>query len=642
MKKIKLLAQVGDDCMRYHGLFLASMDAVMTLEPPTWKFTSGNAATLKMFGMKSEKEFVAYPPWKLSPERQFDGRPSSEKAKEMIEIAMKKGSNFFEWTHRRKNGEDFFANVMLSKVKDNGKFFLHAIVRDIDKQKKLELSLIESEEKFRKVFDDAAEGILLAEVGMKKFYMGNKAMCKMLGYTAAEIKTLGVKDIHPKKDLHHVLCQFEKQVKGKLLVAMDLPVKRKDGSIFYADIKSSAVTIAGKSYMMGFFRDNTQRRELDQVLEEVRNAKEKTILEAIGDGVMACDLNGKIIAFNKVASELSGFSYKEAIGKHYCKVLSFMRESTGKPVEDFIGKVMREGKMRDMSNHITIVKKNGMRVSIANSVSPIFDKLGKVTGCVLVFRDVTHEREIDRVKTEFVSFVSHQLRTPLSAVSWYTEMLLAGDVGVMEPNQIDYLEKIYQSNKRMVALINSLLNVSRIELGLFVVDPKKIDIIKVVNDILDEQHRQIMNHQLVVVRKFDKDVFKFLADKNLFRMILQNLIANSIKYTPDKGTIRISISFVGKKNLRIEVSDTGYGIPKNQQSHVFDKFFRADNVREQNTQGTGLGLYIVKMIVEHAGGKIWFKSPVSKLRLGKNKGTAFYVEFPLSGMEKKQGANKLT
>lgn len=383
------------------------------------------------------------------------------------------------------------------------------------------------------------------------------------------------------------------------------------------------------------------QQQTSQSLEEVRNAKERTILEAIGDGVMACDRDGKIIVFNKVASELSGFSSKEAIGKHYNKILSFMMEGENVLAEDFIGIAISKGERTDMADDMMIVKKNGTKIPIADSASPIFDKFGKVMGCVLVFRDVTREREIDRVKTEFVSFVSHQLRTPLSVISWYTEMLLAGDVGAVTTEQSDYLGKISQSNHRMVTLINSLLNVSRLELGIFVVDPKKIDIIKIVNGVIDESGRQILDHKLVVVRKFKKDVIKLLADKNLLRIVVQNLIANAIKYTPDKGNIKVSISLVGKKKVRIEVSDTGYGIPKNQQANVFTKFFRAENVVEKNTQGTGLGLYIVKMIVEHSGGKIWFKSPVSRMRFGKNKGTSFYVEFPLKGMIKKKGMKKL-
>ncbi|MFZ2205172.1 MAG: PAS domain S-box protein [Minisyncoccia bacterium] len=123
---------------RYKALFLSSRDAVMTLEPPEWKFTSANPATIKLFGAKNEGDFLYNEPWALSPLLQPDGSRSDEKAKEMIEKAMKEGSNFFEWTHKRLNGEEFPAEVLLSKVEQNSNTFLHAVVRDISERKKLE------------------------------------------------------------------------------------------------------------------------------------------------------------------------------------------------------------------------------------------------------------------------------------------------------------------------------------------------------------------------------------------------------------------------------------------------------------------------------------------------------------------------
>ena len=122
---------------KYKSLFVSSRDAVMTLEPPSWKFTSGNPATIKMFKAKDEAEFLSYEPWKLSPLLQPDGCRSEEKAKEMIKIAIKNGSNIFEWVHKRLNGEEFPSEVFLSKIELNGNSFLHALVRDITERKEL-------------------------------------------------------------------------------------------------------------------------------------------------------------------------------------------------------------------------------------------------------------------------------------------------------------------------------------------------------------------------------------------------------------------------------------------------------------------------------------------------------------------------
>ncbi len=120
------------------------------------------------------------------------------------------------------------------------------------------------------------------------------------------------------------------------------------------------------------------------------------------------------------------------------------------------------------------------------------------------------------------------------------------------------------------------------------------------------------------------------ADPKLLRMVVQNILSNAVKYTPEGGKIELSISLADKKNILLKISDTGYGIPKNQQDRIFTKLFRADNVRDKDTDGTGLGLYIVKSIVENSGGKIWFKSSGEE----ENSGTTFYVELPLDGVKK--------
>lgn len=250
---------------RYKALFLSSRDAVMTLEPPTWKFTSGNPATLEMFGVKNEGDFLRYEPWTLSPERQPDGRNSMEKAKAMIDIALHEGSHLFEWTHRRINGEDFPTEVLLSKVEENGKSYLHALVRDITQRKRLEEKVKEyAEEKFKVIFDNVLDGILLADIETKKFITGNRKMCEMIGYSEEDLKKLGVMDIHPKDDLPYVLDQFEKQAKKEIQLSKNLPVKRKDGSIFYADVNSSPITIEGKNCLLGIFRDVTDRMNAEK------------------------------------------------------------------------------------------------------------------------------------------------------------------------------------------------------------------------------------------------------------------------------------------------------------------------------------------------------------------------------------------
>jgi signal transduction histidine kinase len=241
---------------------------------------------------------------------------------------------------------------------------------------------------------------------------------------------------------------------------------------------------------------------------------------------------------------------------------------------------------------------------------------------------------VDRAKTEFVSLASHQLRTPLSAIRWYSEMLLSKYVGELNEKQRQYVKEIYTGNLRMVELVNALLNVSRIDLGTFASEPEDVNLVEVCESVLSELAPQIIQKKQTVERIFSGAPVVYSADPKLIRIVFQNFLSNSVKYTPPEGHIVAEIG-VREGSLYIRVSDSGYGIPKAQHGKIFEKLFRADNVRQKDTEGTGLGMYIVKAIIESSGGKIWFDSE-------ENKGTAFSVLLPLSGMVKKSGFKGLS
>ncbi|MFA6027838.1 MAG: PAS domain S-box protein [Patescibacteria group bacterium] len=618
---------------RYYSLFVASRDAIMTIDPPNWKFTSGNPATLKMFRAKSEAVFLSYDPWKLSPKFQPDGQVSSKKAKEMINIALRKGSNYFEWVHKRINGQEFFASVLLSRGEQYGRPFLHALVRDITEQKNVELALKTSEERFKNIFDKAGDGIILAEKGSKKFFIGNNAIQNMLGYSAKEISNLKVNDIHPKKDLPYVLGQFRRQAKGDFTLARNLPVLRKNGSVFYADVNATIVKMHGKTYLMGFFHDNTEHIRLEKIIEDIRKSQEKTILAAIGDGVMACDAKGKIIVFNEIASQFTGFSSQEAIGQHYKKILNIIREDTKKFGIDFIDQAMKKGKMSSLTNHMMIIKKDGTRIPVADSASPFFNDAGKVIGCVVVFRDVTKEREIDKAKTEFVSLASHQLRTPLASINWLTEMLLEGDFGATTHKQKENIKMIYKSVQRMSDLIRNLLNISRLELGTFTVNNKQVILSRTVDELLVDLASFIEAKHIIIKKDYSAKLSVINADPLLLKIILQNLITNAVHYTLPRTIITVKIR-KSKEEFLLSIKDHGVGIPTEDQPKIFTKFFRASNAQKMSTEGTGLGLYIAKSILDATGSRIWFNSILGK-------GTTFFVAFPLRGMKPKKGSKNL-
>lgn len=356
-----------------------------------------------------------------------------------------------------------------------------------------------------------------------------------------------------------------------------------------------------------------------------KNAFDTAILESIGDGIIVTDSRGLITFVNRAFVNMTGWSAASVAGTDIQVIL---------PIENSVG--IREDILpnvimavlggthytSDTSKPYFYVRKDGTRFPASSVITPV--RLhGEVVGLVTSFRDITKEMDIDRAKTEFVSLASHQLRSPLSAINWYTEMLLSGDVGTLTEGQEKYLSEVYKGNQRMLTLVNALLNVTRMSLGTFILEPEPVEIISLLTEVMAEQQPDIDTQQLHVTTTIDLPIFTFEFDAKLLRMVLQNLVSNAIKYTPAGGEIGLYLELdQQRRNVLFTITDTGYGIPLKQHPHIFTRLFRADNVRTQDIEGTGLGLYIVKTIIENSGGRIWFESE-------ENVGSVFYVSLPL-------------
>lgn len=387
------------------------------------------------------------------------------------------------------------------------------------------------------------------------------------------------------------------------------------------------------------FNDVTSIMQLYRITLEQEKAKNNAILEAVGDGVFTINKSGKIILFNHSASDLSDFSEKEALGKPYQEVLKFLPADDSSPpwrlsedkeniAQDFISQALLGEKVAAINSDL-LMERNGKRFSVVTSATPLKSKDGQVIGCTVVFRDVTQERRVDRMKTEFISLASHQLKTPLSAIRWFAEMLLAGDAGELTKEQRKFVENIDQSNRRMIALVDSLLNISRIESGRIIVDPQPTDLGELVDNIVTDLKPRLLEKKQSLVISTHKGLPKISIDPKLVGNVYMNLLTNAIKYTPSGGEISV---FISRKDEMVisQVSDTGFGIPRDEQDKIFQRFYRGTNVVKIETDGTGLGLYLAKAIVESSGGKIWFRSEIGK-------GTTFWFSLPVAGTPAQEG-----
>jgi len=379
-----------------------------------------------------------------------------------------------------------------------------------------------------------------------------------------------------------------------------------------------------------------QTKDIRTAFEAERKAKEKidsirvedeAILSSIGDGVIAVNKDGYIMFMNESAEQMLGLKKAEAIDKKY---------QDGLAAENYKGEMLKEKclldevinfgkrittKATDDANVYYYTRKDKTKFPVAITAAPIILN-DKIIGAVDIFRDITIERQIDRSKTEFVSLASHQLRTPLSAIRWYSDVLMKGKSEKLSAKQKRYLKEIQHGNERMIKLIDVMLNVSRLDAGKIKNNPVKINVKKLIEDIIKEQKFNIKAKKQKFVFEDEKELPEIFADVNIIRMIFQNLISNSVKYTPDNGKISCSIA-KDNKNLLFQISDTGIGIPKDQQKRVFEKLFRANNAFSHDPEGNGLGLYVVRASVEGLGGKIWFESE-------EGKGTTFFVNLPFN------------
>lgn len=239
-----------------------------------------------------------------------------------------------------------------------------------------------------------------------------------------------------------------------------------------------------------------------------------------------------------------------------------------------------------------------------------------------IIKSIEEMARANKAKTEFVSIASHQLKTPLSEINWEIELLLSKNREGLSAKQVEIVDNIAHSNEKMMRLVNDLLDVARIDQGRLALVNEQISFGKIVDNVVLSNVILAESRNVKLSVEIDKDLPKIIADKRRIGVVLDNLISNGIKYTKEYGKVEVTARR-GAENVLVCVKDNGVGIPKSQQGNVYQKFFRSDNAIKNQTDGTGLGLYIAKNIIEQSGGKIWFESE-------ENKGTSFWFSLPVA------------
>lgn len=361
-------------------------------------------------------------------------------------------------------------------------------------------------------------------------------------------------------------------------------------------------------------------------LEAKRQIELGVLFESIGDGAITTDEFGKITRINTKALSILGYKESEILGEWLPKKVQVV--TADNKIVNLIDRPITRAFLlgEPVSQKCFYRTKEGKAIPVSINMSPIIHE-GNPLGAIGVFRDISQEEEIDRMKSDFISLASHQLRTPLSTIKTYSHMLVDGLMGSLSLEQKKSLRTIIGASDRMNELIGTLLNITRIEGGTIQVTPKYVKLDSLAHEASREASLLASEQSISLVVRPGKGSLAVRTDPLLYKEIIVNLITNSIKYTPEGGCVTVKINRKGD-NIVTTVTDTGWGIPKAAQKDIFSKFYRASNVSRRETTGTGLGLYLVKGLVDELGGKIKFSSE-------EGKGTTFTLSLRAIKKEKK-------
>ena len=457
----------------------------------------------------------------------------------------------------------------------------------------------------------------------------NPAFEKAIGYTSYEIVGRPIENFFEKEKMEAMTKEILKtgSIEAREISFFAKEGKKIDVSVFGQIRKNEQGEITG--FFLGFFDlTNIKKTESDlqntqiallNMLEDIEESRrkaeeEKNKTEAIianfTDGILVFNESNRISLVNPQAEKFFGISNKNMAGKSILELSVFPELE---PIVNLVGPEIRGISRKELSIKDSLV--------LEISAIPILKEEEKI-GSLITVHDITREKMIEKMKTEFVSLAAHQLRTPLSAIKWTLRMLLDGDLGEITSEQRDFIEKTYVSNERMINLINDLLNVTRIEEGRYLYKPVSSDIAPIVQFVINSYKDEYARKKIRLEFKTpEKPLPKVSIDVEKIKLAIQNFLDNALKYTPVGGEVSVFLKNI-KKEIQLGVKDNGVGVPKNQQDRMFNKFFRAANVLGIDTEGSGLGLFITKNIIEAHGGKIWFESE-------EGKGATFYFSLPV-------------
>ena len=361
------------------------------------------------------------------------------------------------------------------------------------------------------------------------------------------------------------------------------------------------------AHLYELIRDQAERLGVMLRKEQEDASRSQAILEAVADGVLVTGADNRITFVNTSTERILALDEARLLGNP----LDVFGGLFGKAASTWMETIRRwsedPSSYQSGDSYAEQLELENERIALVHLAPVILQN--DFLGTVSIFRDITHEVEVDRLKSEFVATVSHELRTPMTAIKGYVDILTMGAAGALTENQLHFLDIVRNNIERLNILVNDLLDISRIEAGRVTLNPQSVNLREIAEDVIAETLRRSQNENKPMALSLDAPAKmpQVMGDSDRVRQIIGNLVDNAFNYTPSNGTIRVNIH-QEKDEVQVDVQDNGVGIALQDQGRIFDRFFRGEHPLVLATPGTGLGLPIVRQLVEMHSGRIWMTS----------------------------------
>ena len=466
--------------------------------------------------------------------------------------------------------------------------------------------------RFAAIWETASDAMALSDAS-GIVLDANPAYCLLYGRTRDEIVGRSFAIIFPPERREWAEEQYRATFRqADLPPTIETTVRRADGTELWVEARYTFLTDAdgNRAVMLSVIRDITERKHA----EEMR-ARLAAIVESSDDAIVSKDLDGVIMTWNAGAERLFGYSAAEAVGRPITIVIPPERLDEE---PEILGRIRRGERI----DHFETVRqhKDGTLLDISLTVSPIIDGSGTVVGASKIARDITERRMLERQKDAFIGIAAHELRTPVTGIKAYTQLLArrlrhTGDDAVVE-----IIDKLDAQADRLTGLIGDLLDATRIQSGTLPFRLAPFDLTELLAEVIDEAQRTTAQHRIVADSVAP---ITLVGDRERIGQVVMNLLTNAIKYSPQADRVEVGATCDGE-NVIVSVRDFGIGIPVDEQQRIFDRFYRATSADRAGYPGLGLGLYITAEFVTRHGGRIWVESE-------EGQGTIVSFSVPLAG-----------